>query len=100
MAIDIDWVARLRTAPSPVCPSDKELRAFSEGPESVTAEAFSHIVSGCTVCRRKLQEIVLHPPLESLEEYARKPDDVPEDVVFHCMSCEICQGRVRGVLDG
>jgi hypothetical protein len=100
MAIEIDWIARLRTTPSPVCPTEADLRAFIEAPEIVSAESFSHIVSGCSTCRQKLQEIVLHPALEALAKYLQEPENVPEEILFHCMSCNICQDRVREALGG
>ena len=98
MTIDTDWIARLRTAPSEVCPSPGTLEAFVRSPESVTAPSFSHIVAGCSKCRAKLQEIALHPSTEDLRGHIRQAHDVPEDVVLHCLDCEVCQSRVREVL--
>lgn len=98
MGIDIDWIARLRTAPSETCPTKEELRAFVGSPESVTPSSFSHIVGGCLACRTHLQEIALHPSMAELRVYLQRPEDVPEEVVFHCMECEACQSRVREVL--
>lgn len=100
MAIDIDWVARLRAVPSPACPTDDELREFVSNPEAVQAASFAHIVRGCARCRAKLQEIALHPPVEELERYMAAPDDLPESTLLHCMECEVCQARVGELLDG
>jgi hypothetical protein len=99
MTTDIDWIARLRTAPSEACPSDEELHAFVGSPETVTAASFAHIVSGCLSCRQKLQEIALHPSLEEIRRYAKEPGNVPEEVLFHCMDCPACQSRVGEVLN-
>lgn len=99
MAIDIDWIARLRTTPSEACPEDRDLKAFVKSPESVRPEAFSHIVGGCVSCRGRLQEIALHPSLEELRLYIGRPDAVPEEVLFHCIDCYSCQRRVRSLLD-
>lgn len=100
MAIDIDWVARLRAVPSPACPDEGELRDFVDNPEAVGAASFAHIIRGCIRCRAKLQEIVLHPSVEDLERYLKAPDDLPEETLLHCMECEICQARVEEILDG
>ena len=97
MAADIDWVARLRTVPSKVCPSSTELRAFAKDPEGVTPEAFSHIIRGCEECREKLQDLVLHPTSAEIEEYLKNPKSVPEQVVMHFASCESCQRRAEEV---
>ncbi len=97
MAADIDWVARLRTVPSEVCPSGGELQAFVKDPEGVSPEAFSHIIRGCDACREKLQDLVLHPTFEEIEEYLRNPKGVPEQVVMHFASCQSCQRRAEEV---
>ena len=99
MAIDIDWIARLRTAPCEVCPEDSELRAFVKSPESVLPEAFSHIVNGCPSCRMRLQEIALHPSSEELAQYLDRPEELPQEVLFHCIDCPPCQQRVRSLLN-
>ena len=99
MAADIDWVARLRTLPSEVCPSDHELQAFVENPEGVSPEAFSHIIRGCDDCREKLQDMVLHPTIEEIEGYLLSPKEVSEEVLMHFSSCESCQRRAREVFD-
>ena len=100
MALEIDWVARLRTRPSEVCPSEVELRAFVRDPEGVTPAAFSHIIRGCSECREKLQEMVLHPSNEDLQRYLRQPNGVPEEVLMHFAGCESCQRRAREIVDG
>lgn len=100
MAIDVDWLARLRTAPCEACPSEGDLRAFVLQPEEVDAAAFSHIIRGCDTCRAKLQEIVLHPSVESLQQYLRDPSLLREETLLHCMDCEICQLRARELLQG
>ena len=100
MATEIDWVARLRTDPSEACPSETELCAFVENPEGVSPESFSHIIRGCSDCREKLQELVLHPSVEELEGYLRQPKEVPEEVLMHFAACEGCQKRAREVMDG
>ena len=99
MAIDIDWIARLRTAPSEACPEDRDLQAFVKSPESVRPETFAHIVHGCVSCRERLQEIALHPSSEELRLYLAGPEAVPEEVLFHCIDCQPCQLRVRSLLD-
>jgi len=98
MAIDIDWIARLRTAPSGACPSEAELQAFVENPEGVTPASFSHILTGCVSCRRRLQDLVLHPSIEDLKEYLLNPRSVPEEMLMHCAGCRSCQRKVRRVL--
>lgn len=100
MAIDIDWVARLRTAPRTGCPSDEELREFVRNPESVEAPSFAHIIRGCEHCRVKLQQIALHPQVEDLRRYLDAPDDLPEEILLHCMDCQVCQDRVKELVDG
>jgi hypothetical protein len=100
MAIEVDWVARLRTRPSEVCPSQLELQAFVRDPEAVSPAAFSHIIRGCTDCREKLQEMVLHPTADDLRQYLRQPDGVPEEILMHFAGCESCQRRAREIVDG
>ena len=100
MALDIDWVARLRTAPRPVCPSDEELHDFVRNPEAVEPAAFAHIIRGCASCRTKLQEIALHPSVEDLRRYVDTPDDLPEQVLLHCIDCPVCQTRAKELIDG
>ena len=100
MTTDVDWLSRLRTAPSEICPDEDDLRAFASQPEEVGAAAFSHIVRGCENCRAKLQELVLHPTAESLREYLRDPSGLSEETLLHCMDCEICQARARELLRG
>ena len=99
MATDIDWIARLRTSPSQACPSEQELRAFVDYPESVSAESFSHIVGGCAECRAKLQKIALHPSADELGQYLSCPEDVPEEVVFHFLDCSLCRSLAREALN-
>ncbi len=100
MAIDIDWIARFRAAPSQECPAREDLEAFIESPETVRPAAFSHIVSGCSECRTLLQRLALHPSDSDLRSYVRNPEAVPEDTVLHFVECRECQARVREVLRG
>ena len=99
MAVDIDWIAKLRAEPSEACPEDGELQAFVTKPEDVSPSSFSHIVRGCESCRTKLQEIVLHPHVEALRRYLQDPFDLPEEVLLHCMTCKRCQARARALLE-
>lgn len=100
MALDVDWLARLRTSPSEICPSDEDLGAFVARPEEVGAAAFSHIIRGCDRCRSRLQELVLHPSVDSLRQYLRDASQLSEETLLHCMDCEICQARARDLLGG
>ena len=99
MAIDIDWIARLRTVPSEVCPPEDELQDFVKSPEGVSPASFAHIIRGCPDCRAKLQEMVLHPDKAELKRFLRSPDKVDEEIVLHCMSCKVCRSRVQEILD-
>lgn len=57
------WVAKLRSLPAAVCPSENDLSLFAREPLSVADDQYTHIVRGCSRCRRGLHRLLLdsHP---------------------------------------
>lgn len=96
---DVDWIARLRAEPCPECPGDDTLQLFIGDPEKVEPDVYAHVIGGCDDCKSVLQQIALHPAVEDLRRFLRDPDELPHETLVHCMECETCQERVRGILD-
>ena len=99
MTAEVDWIARLRAQPCPECPDDDTLHLFIRDPQNVEPDVFAHIIGGCDTCKAVLQQIALHPGADDLRRYLRNPDELPHEMLVHCMECKTCQGRVRGILD-